>query len=115
MSDNASALASTANGSDRGTRLGHLADLVERAAGNPASGLPVVNHGEAQSIGVHTVRSCPKHALLTFIDRNGVSHAVILTRARLIEFNASLQALKRADAPPRKMGDPVPKPSGRIL
>lgn len=114
MKSTATLLTATATGGDKGARLGYLADLIERAAGASASGLSIVNHGEAQGSGVHTVGTCPDHALLTVIDASGVSHAFILSRKAAGHLAASLIDLGKRDYVKRDPRGPITKPGGGI-
>jgi len=97
-----------------------LADLIEHAAGNPANGLPVANHGEAQAVGIHTLANFPDRVLLSFIDANSQSHAVVLTNELAVHLREELRSARiglpvaptcKRDAGPRA---PITRPSGGI-
>lgn len=123
MSSTASLLIATADGGDKSARIRRLSDLIEREAGNSASGLPIINHGEARGTGVQTPSIAPGHVVLTLIDKSGRSHAFILAREWADDLCQKIRELRHPfSVKPETTGEeitcrrrPIPKPSGGIL
>jgi len=107
-------------GDDKHARMSRLQDLIARAAGASASGIPVANHGEAQGIGAQTLGDFPGGVLLTFIDAGSQSHVVAINAAWAAHLREQLGEVTRPIAPPTckraaaGAREPIARPSGGI-
>ncbi|MCD6071954.1 MAG: hypothetical protein K0R17_2256 [Rariglobus sp.] len=109
----------TANSGDMGARLSHLADVVARSAGTPASGLPVVFH-ECVGAGAMRDRADDGTVLLTFVTAEGQSHVFAVARPvaeGLRDEMRNLRTLVHVDVLKAQAvrRSPIPKPGGRLL